>query len=143
MAELLGTIERQARLVDWAALASPYLGIRGFSMSLAGSDAPHLIEFDRQAEAYRYALIESLNKVHMNQVPLARDLEAADPRFGAPSRLRIDRAFLENLPAFSYRTPTARWALAGRGTGIAAALASTIVLAGLLVWTTTRRAMAS
>jgi ABC-2 type transport system permease protein len=143
MSRLLDTLARQSRLVDWAGLFSPYLGIRTLSMGLAGSDAPHLIEFDRQAEAYRYALIESLNTLHMNQVPLAKDVEAADTHFGAPSRLRIDRAFFGDLPTFTYQTPSWRWALARRRTGLATALASTVVLAGVLVMTMRRRALAS
>lgn len=67
MARLLDTYDRQSRLVDRAAILNPFLGIRTLSMALAGSDAAHLIEFDRQAEAYRYALIQSLNDLHMHE----------------------------------------------------------------------------
>ena len=138
MSRLLETFDRQSRLVDWAALVSPYLGIRALSMGLSGSDAPHLMEFDRQAEAYRYRLIESLNTLHMNEVPRAQDVDAASPVFGAPSGLRIDRRLFDQLPAFNYEPPSVRWAVTRGAVGMATALASVVMLIALLVWTTRR-----
>lgn len=142
MSGLLDIFDRHARVVSLAALVSPYVGIRSLSMALAGSDAAHLVEFDRQSEAYRFKLIESLNDLHMARVPLATDVEAADERFGSPSRTRIDRAFFDDLPAFDYRPPSWRWALAHRELGLAMSLVSTILLVAWLVWTMRRRALA-
>jgi len=141
MTALLATYGRQARLVDLGALVSPYLAIRGLSMALSGSDVAHLIEFDRQAEAYRYALIESLNDLHREAVPLARDRDGADARFGAPSRLRLDRGFFDDLPTFDYQPPALRWALGARVAGVITALASSLLLLTLLVVTSRHRAL--
>jgi len=117
LATLVDTYRRQEAWVQWAGLISPYLATRPLSMALAGSDLPHQMEFERQAEAYRYALIQSLNDLHMNEVAAAAD--RYDVIFnGAPSRQRIDRAFFEGLPEFSYAAPDLRWALTQQSLGV-------------------------
>ena len=142
MAALLDTYGRQSRLVELAAVGSPFLAVRSLSMALAGSDVAHLFEFDRQAEAFRVSLIASLNELHMREVPQARDQQRADPRFGAPSGLRIDRRFFDDLPAFDYRPPSTRQALSARGLGITTAILGACLIIGGLVWTTRQRALA-
>jgi len=140
MSALLSTYERQARLVDLGALVSPYLAIRGLSMALSGSDVAHLVEFDRQAEAFRYALIGSLNDLHRDAVPQASD-RYGEVRYGAPSRLRLDRGFFDDLPTFHYQPPTLGWAVSARAIGVITALTSSAILIALLIVTTRRRAL--
>jgi ABC-2 type transport system permease protein len=113
MAALLDTYERQARLLAFAGAISPYLGMRTVSMALAGSDPSHVVEFERQAESYRYELIQALNKLHMHEVAADRDRYTSIIE-GAPSRMRIDRSFFDHLPAFEYRPPGLGWAVAAR-----------------------------
>jgi len=140
MTALLDTYRRQARLVDLAAIVSPFLAVRSLSMTLAGSDVAHLVEFDRQAEAFRFSLIASLNELHMNEVPLARDRYGADTRSDVPSRLRIDRGFFDDLPEFEYRAPTMAQAVAARRLAVLTSLLSAALILGWLIWTTRRRA---
>lgn len=111
LATLVDTYRRQEAWVQWAGLISPYLATRPLSMALAGSDLAHQLEFERQAEAYRYALIQSLNDLHMNEVSAAAD--RYDGSFnGAPTRQRIDRSLFDGLPEFSHAAPDLRWAVA-------------------------------
>jgi ABC-2 type transport system permease protein len=117
LSTLVDTYRRQERWVQWAGLVSPYLATRPLSMAIAGSDLAHQLEFERQAEAYRYTLIQALNSLHMNEVAAAAD--RYDGSFnGAPSRQRIDRAFFEDLPEFSYVGPDLRWAMAQQQIGV-------------------------
>jgi ABC-2 type transport system permease protein len=108
-------------------------------MALAGSDAPHLVEFDRQAEAYRYGLIQSLNDLHMHEVAQDKDRYENATEGAAPSRLRIDRRFFGELPAFDYHPPPVSWALRERLFGVLTALVATALSVGLLLWTAGRK----
>jgi ABC-2 type transport system permease protein len=130
MATLVDTHRRQARLVALAGTVSPYLALRVMSMALSGSDPSHILEFERQAESYRYGLIQELNKLHMHEVAAAKDRYTSAIE-GAPSRLRIDRAFFEDLPSFEYRAPTLRWALAANAIALTT---FAVVIAGIAVW---------
>jgi ABC-2 type transport system permease protein len=106
-------------------------------MALAGSDVAHLFEFERQAEDYRYRLIQGLNDLHQTQVTPSQEGYGAVVN-GAPTRGRIDAAFFERLPAFEYSTPSPGWALAqARGALLAGGLGLAGVL-GLLMWTARR-----
>lgn len=137
LAQLQAIYQRQQRLVDWAGVVSPYIAVRLASMALSGSDVAHLFEFERQAEDYRYRLIQGLNDLHQNQVTQAQERYGAVVN-GAPSRGRIDAAFFERLPEFEYATPSPGWALATqRGALLGGALGLTGVL-GLLAWTARR-----
>jgi ABC-2 type transport system permease protein len=137
MSRLVDTYRRQARLVDFAGAISPFIAIRAVSTTLAGSDAEHLLDFDRQAEAYRYSLIQGLNELHISEVPASRDRYSGAG--GAPSRLRIDRALFASLPDFSYRPPAIRWSLSQRRVGILFFLLSAAMVTGGVVWTSRRQ----
>lgn len=139
---LLEVYRRQARLVDLAGAVSPYLAIRGISMAMAGSDSEHHFEFERQAEAFRYSLIQALNDLHIHEVNSARD-RYGEVTNGAPSRARIDADLFDQLPAFDYRPPSVTWALRGHVPGLASALLGvTAILAGL-IWSGRQRPRAS
>jgi ABC-2 type transport system permease protein len=137
-ARLLATYQQQARLVEGAGTISPYLAVRSLSMTLAGSDLAHVAEFDRQAEAYRYSLIQSLNDLHINEVDQGRD-RYEQTLNGAPSRQRIDRALFERLPDFTYRPYTLSQAMQGRGLAIAGALASFALILAFVAATMRQR----
>jgi ABC-2 type transport system permease protein len=100
-------------------------------MALSGTSRAHAADFEEQAEAYRFALVQHLNHLHAEQVSLA------DDRYGAaggvsdtPSRKRIDAAHWEDAPTFSYRAPSP-WL--GWHEMLAGAAALVVWLAGLAV----------
>jgi ABC-2 type transport system permease protein len=131
-ARLMTVYRRQSRLVDLAGIISPYLAIRGISMALAGSNAEHLFEFERQAEAFRFALIQALNELHIHEVESRRDRYGAVIN-GAPSRQRIDAAFFRQLPAFDYQPPSFAWAIRGHRSGLASAAVGVLLILACLI----------
>jgi ABC-2 type transport system permease protein len=118
--ELLDTYARQARLVELGGLVSPFLAMRSVSMALAGVDVAHAVEFERQAEDYRYALIQALNDLHVHEVEYGRDRYVGTGDAAVPSRQRIDQAHFQGIPTFAHDAPTVGWALAGQPIGLAA-----------------------
>jgi ABC-2 type transport system permease protein len=137
-ARLLEAYRNQARLVDAGAIVSPYLAIRAVSAALAGSDMAHQLEFEEQAEAFRYRLIQALNDLHINEVETARDRYAQVN--GAPTRQRIDASFFDRLPTFEFRPPRVAQALRSQATALTAALAAALLLMAAFAWTAVRAA---
>jgi ABC-2 type transport system permease protein len=130
---LLDTYRQHARLVQAATFISPYVAIRTASMALAGVDVPHAIEFERQAEAYRYALIQELNELHTHEVSHAQDRYVGLDGGGAPTRQRISRAHFQEIPTFDYRPPDVGWAVGAQPAALIALAGWTIAaLAGLM-----------
>ena len=116
-AALNATYERQNRLSDWAGLLNPYQAIRPLSMGLAGSDFAHYVHFQQAAEAYRYGLVQRLNRLQ------------AGMGYGDKAR-RLDAHTWRELPVFAYQTPVLGWALPQLLLPIAALL----LWAALLSW---------
>jgi ABC-2 type transport system permease protein len=136
--QLLAVYRRQSALIEAAGVISPYLAMRSISMALAGADLAHLYEFDRQAETFRYTLIQALNDLHVTQVSAAADRygEVTD---GAPTRQRIDTSHFDALPRFDYRVPGAAWALAQHPVSAAAGLLGACLAVVALAVTAARR----
>lgn len=130
LAALDGIYTRQNRVVHLASLVSPYVALRLASMALAGSDAAHAGEFERQAESFRFTLIQRLNELHMNEVGTDRDRYGALVN-GAPTRQRIDRAFFEQMPTFTPTSPSVGWALRHQPAGL---LAVALGLVASVLW---------
>lgn len=121
--------ERSATL---AAVVSPFLAMRLASMALAGVDVRHVDDFERQAEDYRYTLVQHLNQLHAEEVAHADDRYAsAGGGSDAPSRKRLEAEHWRDTPAFAYIAPDV---------GVAAAQAAAALsvlglwLAGTAVW---------
>jgi ABC-2 type transport system permease protein len=117
---LLTIYGRQARLVEWAALADPYVAMRTVSMALAGVDVAHAVDFERQAEDYRFRLVQELNALHTHSVAHARDRYDGGSEGGAPSRQRIDRSHFAGVSRFEYRRSSTAWAVSRQPSGLAA-----------------------
>lgn len=111
---LVRTYWQQTRLLDAAAVASPLLAIRQASMALAGTDLPHVLAFEQQAETYRFTLVQALNHLHATAVTHARDRYAGSGERDVPSRQRISADHWDDLPAFAPETPSARDAVRAR-----------------------------
>jgi ABC-2 type transport system permease protein len=131
---LLAVYARHGQLVHVASVLSPFVAIRTASMALAGVDVPHAVEFERQAEAYRYELIQELNELHTHEVDYAWDRYVGFDGGGAPTRQRIGRDHFHAIPTFDYREPPVWWAVQAQSPsllalilwlcGVAAALAA-------------------
>lgn len=71
--KLSDTFRRQNRVTELASFANPYLAIRNLSMALAGSDFSNFEDFQRQAETYRYNLVQSMNELHKDDIKFQND----------------------------------------------------------------------
>jgi ABC-2 type transport system permease protein len=91
---------RQNALVDAVGLASPTIALAGLSMAAAGTDLAGHRRFLDQAEAYRYALVQELNRLQADAVDYADDT-AEDAN--ADRRKRITSTHWRKLPEFEYR----------------------------------------
>ncbi len=91
---------QQNRVSEWGGLFDPFLAIRQLSMALAGTDAYHFEEFSRQAEAHRFAFVDKLNEIHVNEVKFEGDKEQ-----------RVGADHWKEFQAFVYRQPALGWAL--------------------------------
>lgn len=86
-------LESQNRLVTWAGLAAPLLGLRSASMALAGTDFTHHRHFVTAAERHRRDFVRVLNEHTMNNT-------GGGHHGGVASR-----DLWEKLPAFQYSPP--------------------------------------
>ena len=119
--ESFGIQSRQNAIVAAAGAASPAIALRSLSMAAAGTDLLGHRRFLDQAERYRYALVQRLNRMQAEGVAYADDT-ATDA--GADRRKRVDAGNWRAMPDFAFVPPEpaalARAALPG--------------LAVLLVW---------
>jgi ABC-2 type transport system permease protein len=70
---LLRTFEQQNRIAAWGAAINPYLAIRNLSMGLAGSDLSQYVQFQWQAEDFRYTMVQKLNDLHLKEISHEND----------------------------------------------------------------------
>lgn len=113
----------QNALVGAIGLVSPAIALRQTSMAAAGTDFEGHRRFLEQAEAYRYDLIQRLNRLQAEAVTYADDT-AEDA--GADKRKRITADHWRKLPEFGFRA-------AGPDALVRASLPGLAVLSGWLV----------
>jgi ABC-2 type transport system permease protein len=113
---------RQNETVRGIGLLSPAIAVRAMSMAAAGTDFAGHRRFLEQAEAYRYDLVQRLNRLQAEAVSYANDTaEDAD----ADRRKRVSAGNWQKMPDFRFRQPD--------GASLAAAaVPGLIVLAGWL-----------
>ncbi|GGF36828.1 ABC transporter permease [Echinicola rosea] len=58
----------QNTLTEWAALINPYVAIKQLSMALSGTDFSTYLDFQEQAERYRYDLAQKMNELQMEHI---------------------------------------------------------------------------
>ncbi|MEO0601264.1 MAG: DUF3526 domain-containing protein [Myxococcota bacterium] len=102
---------RQSAVATQASLLNPFQAIDVLSMALAGTDLAHDLDFQRQAEDYRRALVASLNDEHA----YGRALTGEGRKSSA--------AFYAGLDGFTYTRPSAGQALQPRLPALLALLA--------------------
>ena len=118
---------RQNALVDAMGLLSPTIALRSLSMAAAGTDLAGHQRFLEQAEAYRYALVQRLNRMQMEDVSYADD-GATDA--GADRRKRVSARNWQAMPDFRFIAPDGRTLAAAALPGLAIVFAW---LAGALI----------
>jgi ABC-2 type transport system permease protein len=83
-------------------LLSPAIGMRSLSMALSGTDLEVHRRFLQQSEAYRYVVIQQLNRLQAQAITFDDDRNRnSNPE--AARRVRIDPQYWRDLPDFAYR----------------------------------------
>lgn len=70
--QLLDQYRKQNQLTRTLALVNPYLAIKNLSMSLTASDFESYVDFQRQAETYRFRLAQTMNELQMKYIHAGR-----------------------------------------------------------------------
>ena len=126
---------RQNALVEGIGLLSPTIALRSLSMAAAGTDFAGHRRFLEQAEAYRYALVQRLNRMQAEDVSYADDTAVDD---GADRRKRVSATSWQQMPDFTYTAPSGATLAAGAVPGLAIVI-GWLVLAAVLLALATRR----
>ncbi|MEJ5978276.1 DUF3526 domain-containing protein [Novosphingobium sp. PS1R-30] len=93
---------RQNDVVHSLGLLSPAIALRTLSMAAAGTDFAGHRRFLEQAEAYRFDLVQRLNRLQANAVSYADDT-ARDA--DADRRKRVSEQTWQAMPDFRFRQP--------------------------------------
>jgi ABC-2 type transport system permease protein len=125
---------RQSGIVGWFGLASPAIALRSMSMALAGTGLENHRRFLAQAEDYRYAIVQQLNRLQATALTYSDDgARNSDP--DAARRVRIGPDNWQAVPDFAYRGTTTPERLAAAWPGL-------VVIAAWLVAVALAAAMA-
>lgn len=125
--------ERQNALVAAVGMLSPAIALRSLSMAAAGTDFAGHRRFLEQAEAYRYTLVQRLNRMQAEAVSYGDDT-ATDA--DADRRKRVSASNWGRMADFAYRAPSGATLAAGPLPGLAIVLGWLAIAAALLAWAT-------
>jgi len=124
-AKLQAQFARQEALQHRMIFFNPALSIRHLSATLTGTDRAAFVDFERQAEAYRYEFIQQLNHLHTHYIR-----EENDPT------QRVDSNHWHDIEQFKHEPPALRVALAATVSSLTALV---VWFVGLLLWIVARR----
>ena len=100
--QLAAEQRRQSHFALMASALSPTIAMRDFSMRAAGTDLEAHRRFLAQAEAYRYTIVQQLNRLQAEVLTFDDDSRRnSDP--DAARRVRIDTDNWQALPDFEYQ----------------------------------------
>ncbi len=129
--------KRQSGLALALGGVSPTLAVRSLSMAASGTDLEGHRRFLRQTEAYRYAIVQRLNRLQAERLTYSDDSNRnSDPEAGR--RVRIDPGAWRQTPDFVYRPASTAESLAASTPGLLL-LGAWLALAGGLAWAASRR----
>lgn len=89
------TFQRQNSITALVAVLNPYLALKQVSMALTASDFETFIDFQNQAEAYRYGLAQKMNKLQIDKISNEKPGDHEKP-------LAISRSNWAAQPDFNY-----------------------------------------
>jgi len=108
---------QQGETVLALGLLSPAIALRSLSMAAAGTDLEGHRRFLTQAEAYRFDIVQRLNRLQAEALTYADDKSRnSDPE--AARRVRIDPSHWHDVPEFSYRGATTAEKLTAAAPGL-------------------------
>ncbi|GAB3885073.1 ABC transporter permease [Spirosoma agri] len=93
---LLAIYDQQNRFSKAMAFVDPYLAIRNLSMALSGTDFASYVDFQQQAEQYRYEMAQTMNDLQIRFISNRKPGPTDKP-------YQIDRKYWQKLPEFTYQ----------------------------------------
>lgn len=91
---LMATYQNQNSIANFLSYFNPFLMVRNVSMLLSGTGLGQYIDFQRQAETYRYNQAQWLNGIHMNEIKREND-----------KAQRVSNTVFQNHEVFQYDPP--------------------------------------
>ncbi len=123
--ELLDQYRRQNQLTKWLALVNPYLGVKGLSMALCGTDLETYASFQHQAEAYRYELAQAMNELQIKHI--RANVTSSEGKVNV-----VDREEWKSFPDFTYEYPTVESTLGSELLALISILLWSVVALGMM-----------
>ncbi len=124
--DLLKTYERQNNVSRLAAFLNPFAALRNFSMAISGTDFHAYVQFQKQAEDYRYRLAQHMNDL---QIKLISNKKLGDQ----DQPYRISKAYWKAFPDFAYAKRSQGDVLQDEVLSLAALLGWVALLAGTVI----------
>jgi ABC-2 type transport system permease protein len=119
--ELLNDYRKQNLISKVSALFNPYQAIRNISMALAGTDFESYVDFQKDAEDYRYQLAQTMNELQMKLI--------SNKKPGPTDKsYTISRNHWKNFPDFKQRFSSIGTALRGEGWSLTSLLGWSVLL---------------
>ncbi len=97
--DLLDQYRRQNMLSRTLALINPYLAIKNLSMTLSGTDFETYVDFQKQAEDYRYNLAQTMNDLQMKYI--SAGVNSSEGKLNV-----VDRSEWKSFPDFKFNPIT-------------------------------------
>ena len=94
--ELNKIFEKQNSITKVAGFMNPYLSLKHISMAITAADFDTFVDFQNQAEAYRYQLAQKMNKLQIDKISNIAPGEEEKP-------LAISKANWAEQPDFNYQ----------------------------------------
>lgn len=124
---------QQASLIAQFAWVSPAIATASGSRALVGTDLKHYHEFLRQAELVRFDFVQSLNRVHFEQLSYIDDINR-NKGDEAWAKARVSSDNWRGLENFSFTPADSVHRLRNASAGFLAGGTWLIVLLALLFW---------
>lgn len=110
--QLNQVFEQQNNITTATGFLNPYLALKNISMALTASDFETYVDFQQQAESYRYSLAQQMNKLQIDKISNIAPGDHEKP-------LTISRSNWASQPDFNYRFARIDEVIGQRSTSIA------------------------
>ncbi len=124
---------RQAAVLASHGWFTPLLAVAEASRAVSGTDLAHHHRFLQEAEALRYAFVQSLNKVHAEKLAYSDDVRRSGDA-AAEERTRVDATNWQLLERFRFEPDAAGSRIARAGSQWLMLCAWCVILVGTGFW---------
>jgi len=131
-ADLVKTYENQNNIIRFSSFLNPFTAIKQVSMIMAGTDFSAYIDFQKQADDYRYNLSQTMNELQMEYI-------SPKKKSGSEGKTHVvDHEHWSEFTDFSHQPITFGNSLKEALPGLVSIFIWTLLAAWLLVFTSKR-----